>query len=208
MKHLQIGEALCNMDDPSTDLIGIANGEASVFLDAGPSIARLVFVAHAGYWGGTVATADGTPRRAALLARTVVTLVSIPLSHIEEMARSDGNTWRYVAINGASHFDNLGMLLLSNVHQDNDVRILLTLRRLYHFNDGDTVFRISQSELAEMAGLSRNSANRSIRKLANDGLVKTGYGWLRIISPEAIDRTLDRANLPTWTSVEQKKAVV
>ncbi|ARE41443.1 transcriptional regulator, Crp/Fnr family [Rhodovulum sp. P5] len=206
LRRVEPEEALCHMADPSADMFGCADGLVSVFLDAGPSAARLAFVAHPGYWGGTIGTADGVPRRASLFARTPVTTLSVSLSHVEAMAREDGDTWRYVCMNAASHFDNLALLLLANVHQNNDVRVMITLRRLYDFNDGERNFPVSQSEIAEMAGLSRNSVNRSIGRLVAQGLIEAGYGWLRITDPDGIKAALNRAHLPFWTSKDAKQA--
>lgn len=199
LRRVEADEPICHMADPSTDLLGCADGVVSVYLDTGPAAARLAFVAHAGYWGGTMGTADGVPRRASFVARSSVTFLQVPLSHVEEMAREDSQTWRYIAANAASHFDNLSLLLLANVHQNNDVRVMITLRRLHDFNDGERSFPISQSELAEMAGLSRNSVNRSVRRLVADGLIEAGYGWLRIKDADGLRRALDRVNLPFWT---------
>lgn len=201
LRGLQAGETLCHMSDPSNGLIGLADGTISVFLDARPGIMQLAFVAHPGYWGGTIGVADGVPRRATLMARTAVTLLFVPLSHVEALAREDGETWRHVAVSAAGHFDNLGLLMLAHLHRDNRVRVLITLRRLNMFNDGVTRFRISQSELAEMAGMSRNMVNRALRQLAADGLVETGYGMLQLVDPDGIVAALHRAHLPAWRIV-------
>lgn len=187
------------MADPSTNLFGLADGTASVFVDGGPALASLAFIAHPGWWGGTVALADGTPRRATVIARTPMIYMSIPLCHVEAVARTDRDTWRHIAACGASHFDNLGMLLLAHLHERPETRLLITLRRLYLFNDGDTEFRLSQEELAEMSGLSRKTANRAIRTIVEDGLIATGYGRVRITDPDGIETALSRADLPVWT---------
>lgn len=199
LRRLQAGETICHMADPSTDLIGLADGAASVFLDAAPGMVRLAYVAHPGYWAGTIGTADGVPRRATLVARSAVGLLLVPLAHVEALAREDGETWRHIAASAASHFDNLALLLLAHVHRDSTLRVLITLRRLHVFNDGETRFRISQSELAEMTGLSRNSVNRALRRVVDEGLVETGYGTLHLTDPGGIDAALTRAHMPAWT---------
>lgn len=193
LRRREPGETLCILDDPSIRLFGVAEGLASVFIDADPTAVRLGFVASAGWWGGTVGAADARPRRATVIARTPVTVLNVPLAHVEALAREDPETWRYIAINVANHFDNLGLLLMAHLHDDIGVRIMITLRRLHVFNNNQTEFSISQGELAEMAGLSRNSANRAIGQMVAAGVIETGYGRIRITCPEALATALARA---------------
>lgn len=106
------------------------------------------------------------------------------------MARADGSVWKHLAGNISAHYDRLSMLLLASTHPDPVMRILLTLSRLHRFNDGAVHFPVTQSELAEMASLSRNTANRALRRLVSGGVVEAGYGWLRIADPGALDHAL------------------
>lgn len=193
LRRREPGETLCILDDPSSRLFGVAEGLASVFIDADPTAVRLGFIACPGWWGGTVGAADARPRRATVIARSPVTVVNVPLAHVEALANEDARTWRYISISVANHFDNLGLLLMAHLHADIEMRILITLRRLHVFNNNETEFPISQCELAEMAGLSRNSANRAIGQLVATGVIETGYGWIRITCPKALDAALLRA---------------
>lgn len=186
------------MADPSNSLFGLAEGVVGVYLDAGCAMATLGFIAYPGWWGGSVSVADGTSRRATVVARTPVTFLSVPRSHVEALARDMPESWRHVATCCASHFDNLSMLLLAHLHERPEMRVMITLRRLHLFNDGVTEFRVSQAELAEMAGLSRKTANRAIRKIAADGVIETTYGRVRIVDPARIETALTRAHLPVW----------
>lgn len=203
-RHLCRGEALFHMADPSHDMIGIADGVVDVLLEPGIDGPRLGFVAKAGNWLGGVGMPGTSLRRISAIARRDVTILSVSAQHIETVALADGETWRHIASNIVNHFDNLGLLLHANVHRDNVVRILITLRRLHDFNDGATEFPLTQTDLAEMAGLSRNSANRVVRVLVEDGLIETGYGWIRILDPSRLSARLVRAHLPDWIDVHRQ----
>lgn len=191
-------EALFHMADPSHDFLGIVDGMVDVVVNPGSDGPRLGFVAQSGSWLGGVGLPGGSPRRVSAIVRRDATVLSVASHHVEAMGRTHPETWRYIAANIATHFDNLGLLLHANVHRDNAVRILITLRRLYDFNDGAIEFPLTQADLAEMAGLSRNSANRVIRNLVREGLIETGYGWIRIADPARISAVLVRSPLPPW----------
>ncbi|RAP42821.1 hypothetical protein BYZ73_03940 [Rhodovulum viride] len=206
LRSFRRGEALFHMADPSPDMLGIVDGVVDVVLEPGVDGPRLGFVAKAGNWLGAVGMPGMTPRRISAIARRDASVLSVSAHHIETVAMSDPDTWRHIAANIVSHLDNFGQLLHANVHRDNSVRILITLRRLHDFNDGATEFPLTQADLAEMAGLSRNSANRVMRRLAEEGLIETGYGWVRIVDQPRIMSILNRSHLSSWTGYERLEA--
>ncbi|GAA0303260.1 Crp/Fnr family transcriptional regulator [Rhodovulum strictum] len=190
LRRCGTGEVLFHRDDPAPDFLGLVDGLLYVYSEAGDEEARLVFVAHPGWWAGSIAIVGGSERRCTVVARAPSVLLSVPRMHVEALARRDSATWRHVATNVAAQYDSLVLLLQAQANPDPRVRLLISLQRLHRFNDGATIFPITQSELAEMSGLSRNSANRAMRQFVAEGLVETGYGWLRIVDPAALAAAL------------------
>ncbi|TCM80541.1 Crp/Fnr family transcriptional regulator [Rhodovulum steppense] len=194
LRRVGNGEVLFHRDDPAPDFLGLVDGLLYVYADSGDEGPRLVFVAHPGWWAGSVAMVGGSGRRCTVVARAPSVLLSVPRMHIEALARRDPATWRHVAVNVAAQYDSLALLLLAQANPDPRVRLLISLQRLHRFNDGATIFPVTQSELAELSGLSRNSANRAMRQFVAEGLIETGYGWLRIVDPKALDAALCQRN--------------
>ena len=52
------------------------------------------------------------------------------------------------------------------------------------------VLRITQQELAYLAGLSRQRVNEALRRLEQQQLIKIEYGGLRILDMEGLRRSL------------------
>ncbi|WP_074218495.1 Crp/Fnr family transcriptional regulator [Rhodovulum sp. ES.010] len=190
LRRFQSGEIVFHVADPATEFVGLADGLLEDHIDPGTGTPRLSFIGHPGWWIGGVGLADGSWRRATVVARTPAVVLGVPRGHVEAMARADGSVWKHLAGNISAHYDRLSMLLLASTHPDPVMRILLTLSRLHRFNDGAVHFPVTQSELAEMASLSRNTANRALRRLVSGGVVEAGYGWLRIADPGALDHAL------------------
>ncbi|WP_165905280.1 Crp/Fnr family transcriptional regulator [Rhodovulum euryhalinum] len=190
LRRCAAGQPLFHRNDPAPDFLGLVDGLLYIYSEAGDEGSRLIFVAHPGWWAGSIAIVGGTERRCTVVAQAPSILLSVPRMHVEALARRDTSAWRHVAANVAQQYDSLSLLLLAHSHPDPRVRLLISLVRLHRFNDGATVFQVTQSELAEMAGLSRNSANRAMRQFAADGLIETGYGWLRIVDPVAMTAAL------------------
>ena len=52
------------------------------------------------------------------------------------------------------------------------------------------VLRITQQELAYLAGLSRQRVNEALRRLEAQGLIRVEYGGLRILDMDGLRRSL------------------
>ncbi|TCP43041.1 Crp/Fnr family transcriptional regulator [Rhodovulum marinum] len=199
LRRVGAGEVLFHKEDPAPDVLGLVDGLLYVYSDAGEDGHKLTFVAHPGWWAGSIAIVGGSDRRGTVVARSDSVLLSVPRMHVEALARRDSEAWRHVAANIAANYDSLALLLTAHCHPDPRARLLISLHRLHKFNDGATIFPLTQSELAEMSGLSRNSANRAMRQFVAEGLIETGYGWLRIVDPSDFAAAFDAVRISSGT---------
>jgi len=199
LRRFGAGEVVFHRDDPALDFLGLVDGLLYVYSDAGEDGHKLTFVAHPGWWAGSIAIVGNSDRRGTVMARADSTLLSVPRMHVESLARRDSAAWRHVAANIAANYDSLALLLTAHCHPDPRARLLISLHRLHRFNDGATIFPLTQAELAEMSGLSRNSANRAMRQFVSEGLIETGYGWLRIVNPIALATAFESVRISPGT---------
>jgi CRP/FNR family cyclic AMP-dependent transcriptional regulator len=186
------GERLYSLDDPAGGLFGITSGYVEVLIAPGPLPPMLVHIGAPGWWVGEAALITRTRRRAELRARTSVQTIFVPERNIEAIAAADPLTWRRLAEISVAHLDDalsLAACLGTKVYER---RLALTLLRLA----GPTAEQsaavslpIGQSELGEMAGLSRNSIVRLLRRLRQTGAVEVLYGQI-VMNPQRLRATL------------------
>lgn len=129
LRRFGSGEIVFHRDDPAPDFLGLVDGLLYCYSDAGEDGRKLTFVAHPGWWAGSIAIVGGSERRATVIARSDSTLLSVPRMHVEALARRDSNAWRYVAADVVAHYDSLALLLTAHCHPDPRRRFFLrTLR--------------------------------------------------------------------------------
>lgn len=106
----------------------------------------------------------------------------MPAARFQELTAKDPRTFRNFAELTVSHLDNALLLASALAVTDSRSRIALTLYRLaWSFREIADRFELpcTQSEIAEMAGLSRNSAGPILRRMATEGLIQIGRNQVR-----------------------------
>jgi CRP-like cAMP-binding protein len=127
------------------------------------------------------------------MARSDVTTLHLPLRAIKELTNADPTIWRSVALNALLSFD----LALRALHDaklpDAPAKVSAILLRLAGHQNPESASRkieITQTELADIAGLSRNVINRALRDLSKKGLVSVGYRFIEVSDPESLSKRL------------------
>ena len=192
LRSYAIGDNLYRLDDPPGGIFGLTAGFVDVLLGSSHFPPFLAFVGRAGWWVGEAATITGSPRRAQVHARTKAQVLHLPALQMEGLAAEDPSAWRRVAQLTVSHLDNALMLAATLTQGDLRNRILATLHRLAgSLCEKDELIDLPcmQSEIAEMAGLSRNSVGPVMRSLAREGLVQASRGLVRY-NPLKVQRAL------------------
>lgn len=171
------GENLYRLDDPPGGIYGLAEGFVDVLIASGFGAPLLAFIGGPGWWTGEAAAITGTNRRADIRARRPSEVLYLPVTKFQELTAKDPRTFRNFAELTVSHLDNALLLASALAGTDTRNRIALTLYRLAgSFRENADRFELpcTQSEIAEMAGLSRNSAGPILRSLATEGLIQLG----------------------------------
>ncbi len=187
------GENLYGLDDPPGGIYGLAEGFVDVLIASGFGAPFLAFIGGPGWWAGEAAAITGTNRRADIRARSASEVLYLPRAKFQELTAEDPSAFRSFAELTVSHLDNALLLASVLAVTDSRTRIALTLYRLAgSFRESDDRFELpcTQSEIAEMAGLTRNSAGPILRRLATEGLIQIGRNQVRY-DPVHLRRTLD-----------------
>lgn len=75
-------------------------------------------------------------------------------------------------------------------------RVAKTLHMMHQSDVGSTSIKVTQTELADMLGVTRVSINKALAGLEEEGLISRAYGHINIASPDDMDRWVrDRSRL-------------
>lgn len=167
------GRRLFEAGDDACFLFGLIDGSVDLFAPCRDGDMRLMHRIHAPGWIGAGAVLADRPHhvsaRVSASARCFVVGASRLRALVEgepslrsgfiELMETETALWRDLA----------GDALTPN----SEIRVL---GRLLALSSSGGSVRISQSELAEVAGVTRATVSRVLRRLADAGLVETGYG--------------------------------
>lgn len=183
LRTLKAGERLTSLDDPPGGIHGLASGALNIYLASGPFSPFLCYIAYPGWWTGEAAAATQTGRRIEQVARLDCTILFLPGSALKHLVADDPVTWQRLAQITVAHMDNALALASILAGSDKRLRVLGTLARLAEqFEPCEEIIRVAvtQTDLAEMIGLTRNSIGPVLSALADDGIVRLRYGELEI----------------------------
>jgi CRP/FNR family transcriptional regulator, cyclic AMP receptor protein len=192
---LEAGDTLFHPGDPSTGLYGILSGSVGVSIvvpEFGPTLAHLMLP---GAWFGETALVRRV-RASGVRATRATRVVFIAMRDTEALVAQDARRWPALALiavlNGQLAMGAAYDLMLRDPQQ----RCAATLLRLGGFRHGvprpmsPVQLDITQSDLAQMTNLSRNSVGAILRVLKTRDCIDVDYGQLLITNPEKLAQVL------------------
>lgn len=160
----------------------------------------LVHVAKPGWWVGDTALISETPRRAELMTREESWLLRLSKQSIYQLAKTDPETWRRLALNSIGHLDHALSIIAGLTDRDSRARVAIALRRLANISDKNSprsaTLNVSHAELGEMVHLTRNALAPILKELESLGLISQRYRAIEIPDISALDRYAARRTLP------------
>ncbi len=183
--------------DETGGLVGIASGTVEVSFEAGHPDTRAIYLGHAGFWSGYKPLL-GQRRAISLTARSETLWALVPQQSVERMLAETPEWWRHIATHIDSLCDISNMTLVDLTRQSSEARAVAMLMRLAgcrHIDppaSADLELLISQTDMAAMAVMSRNTFNGIVGRLVDMGLVELGYRSIRILKPAALRDILSR----------------
>jgi len=191
LRHFSPGATIYNIGDIALDIWGLVEGELSVFLAPEAAAPFLVHIAKPGWWVGDTALVSQTPRRAELIARTESWLLRLSKQSIDQLAETDPETWRRLALISIGHLDHALSIVAGLTDRDSRSRTALVLRRLASLHDKKfprrATIHVSHAELGEMVNLTRNALAPILKELESLGLIRQRYRIVEIPSISALD---------------------
>lgn len=192
LRHFSEGSTVYRIGDVAHEIWGLVDGELSVFSAPESSAPILIHVAKPGWWVGDAALISQTPRRAELSVRQDSWMVRLSKRSIDQLARSDPETWRRLALISIGHLDHALSIIAGLTDRDSHARVAIALRRLANLKHEGTstsiTVNVSQAELGEMVNLTRNALAPILKELASLGLIRHRYRMIEVPDSLALDR--------------------
>jgi CRP-like cAMP-binding protein len=187
----ETGENIVHMGDAGGGIYGvISGGVGSIGMTdlTGPALAHIM---REGIWFGQGPLLTNGPRTLTFRAMEETELVLVPLKELKPLMTADSGFAEMIA-QMAEHASRMsGRALRELLIRDAPRRLAATLLRVTAVLDGVAPaqaqgFQISQTDLAEMGGLSRNYTNRILNDLQALSLVTLSYNHIQINDPKGL----------------------
>ena len=175
--RVDAGQWIYGTGDALNGLYGVLEGTVQMLLTLPDGETRLLDVVQSGQFFGQPARFGGGPRLVTAIAGAPSRLLHVPDQALADIARGEPEIWRNFA---ALLYGQLaGALQLAGVliHLPPRRRVAARLALLALGTDRVAV---TQSQLAEMIGLSRKTVNGHLRALERSGAIGLEYGHIAV----------------------------
>ncbi len=183
------GETIVNIGDGAGGIYGILSGAVGTIgmtEFAGPTLGHVM---RPGFWFGEGPLVAQSLRTMAFRAMEETELVLVPLSDIRPLITADAAFAAMIAKMSHEGHQSTLRVACELLIKDAPRRLGAVLLRVTAVLEGIVSaypqgFRINQTDLAEMTGLSRNHTNRILNDFQAQGLVTLSYNHIQINRPD------------------------
>lgn len=184
LRRHPVGRVLYDLDDGGSGVFGLVEGLLEVQLPNG----RIATVGSSGYWIGEAAAFRRAPRRAALVAKSEVWFFYLPLAEFETVTANPDHCRRFAHLT-IEHLEDALRVIASLMPNDVVARVAGRLLSLSIAQPrAGSEIQVTQGDLASMCGLSRQSVNKALRRLIEEGAVSASYGKVTVVDRDKLRR--------------------
>lgn len=187
VRNLTHGEHVYAVGDPPNGLHCVLDGEVRLYAYPYSSRPFITRILRTGDWLGSLSTCDMGPQPNDAVAFENAVMASLGMSDIDAIAASYPMVWRQIALlNGREHrFAAEFVMTMLGQSMTDRLSVLLRLGSVVG-EDGVRIIKITQDDLAAVAGFSRQRINALLHKLEREGRIERGYGVIRILDESLI----------------------
>ena len=196
------GDVIARRGEPPGGIYGVVTGSVIHLFPQDPE-AYPAHNGHPGSWFGEPSMLLREPRRVTVVANeTPTTVLHLSLSSFEDIVAREPAHWRSFAALSAQHNDLLLRLLADQRRATPKARIAARLLGLLDSDPPGCArpgqrLGLTQSDLGQMTGMSRHTANRVLLELAALGILDVGYGHLVVRDVEGLRQVACLQGEPT-----------
>jgi CRP/FNR family cyclic AMP-dependent transcriptional regulator len=191
---LAAGAILFQAGDPCTGCYQVIEGLLKVTLDLASGRERILAILGQGALVGELSVIDGSPRSAAVTAIRDTKLRFVSRARFEEFARANPEIYRAVAAVLAGRLRDIDSALAAGFLsvKGRTARTFLTLADAFgkDVGSGRILIRqkVSQGDLAALAGVARENLSRILQDWMQGGLVSRLAGYYCVENKAALQR--------------------
>ena len=189
--EVRAGEPLWHEDDDPGGILGIVRGGVGVLVSNTRHGPVLATIQRDGEWLGAGPMLIGGRRSLGYRALDDCVLMLLPLPRIRAIEAADPGAARCFGALGLIASNLAARVVADLLIPMADRRIAATLLRVLCAEEAiapptPAGFRLTQSEIGEMANASRNYVNQTLRKFAAHGWVALSYRAIALTNPAAL----------------------
>jgi CRP/FNR family transcriptional regulator, cyclic AMP receptor protein len=183
-RHLSVGDALFAAGDSGDGCYRLERGLLKVVITSPRGEERILAFLGAGEIAGELSIIDRQPRSASVIAVKDCKLSFISQKNFEECTKQDPDTYRYLVNVLASRLRETDQAVAADTFLSVRARLARALLELTqylgeHAGAGRVLIhhKISQNDLAAMAGVARENVNRTLSEWKRRDLVTRSSGF-------------------------------
>lgn len=184
LKSFEAGQSLYNAGDGLSGMFGLISGQMLIRL---PPADTIISIVAPGQWIGDATAFMREARWVSLTAGSRLHVLHLSQTDFDTMCEVAENC-RHFAINTAEALAEAVTVVANLTQPDSEVRVaqrLLTFMGV-HGEDRLSAFGMSQTDLATMCGLSRQTMSKVLSQLAERGIIRLGYRRIKVVDPTAL----------------------
>lgn len=186
------GEVIFHEGDPGDTMHLVARGHVAVRATTPLGDVAMLRVLRPGEFFGELALVSPGPRNATVVAVDQVETLGIAKQQLDELRSRRSGVDAVVTEALANDVRRLAAELTEALYLPSEKRLLRRLVDLTAVFGTDThpatVIPLTQDEFAQLAGVTRPTANRILKKAEEDGTMRIRRGSVEILDPQALVR--------------------
>jgi CRP-like cAMP-binding protein len=188
VRKLNKGELLFHQTDPSDAVFIVCSGCISLFLATPDGRELVINEMRPGDCFGELGLVTGLPRSTGAMAREPSVILKIPKDCYMRALEADKKLMRRVLDMTARRLRVSSERESALAFLDSEARIARILLLLHRQTEGRGVVRITQEELAQFAGLIRQTVAKTLGKWREEGWIETGRGKIHLHNLSALEQ--------------------
>jgi CRP-like cAMP-binding protein len=188
IQRLSAGDVVFRKDDPGDGLYGVLEGRIVVTVESAQGKELILNMFGPGEFFGEIALLDGKGRTATAVARDASRLVFLGRAAFLPFLGEHHETAVRIIAFLCERLRRTTALVEDSTFLSVSTRLAKQLAVLAASGRGDATIRLSQEELAQMLGVTREMVSRQLAIWREAGVVEIGRGWIKVRNGEALDR--------------------
>lgn len=188
IQRLAAGDVVFRKDDPGDGLYGVLDGRVVVTAESAEGKELILNMFGPGEFFGEIALLDGKGRTATAVARDASRLLFLSrAAFLPFLGQHHEIAVRIIAFL-CERLRRTTLVVEDSAFLSVATRLAKQLAALAAGAPVDATVRLSQEELAQTLGVTREMVSRQLATWREAGVVEMGRGWIKVCDREALDR--------------------